>query len=114
VSCRGESAEVPADELGWTSLREEKASLDCKISKNQLQMGLERLVDLSTISNGSTRCSQKHAEGAELEEEKACLDSLNTKNQPEWGLERAQRIIHHVLGQHQMSDRLHSGLRWPV
>lgn len=44
MSCRGESAEVPADELGGTSLREEKAYLDCKTSKNQPQMGSERPV----------------------------------------------------------------------
>jgi dihydrofolate reductase len=50
-------AEVPADELRWTSLREEKVSLDCKITKNRPQMGSERLVDLSTISNGSTGLS---------------------------------------------------------
>ena len=59
MSCRGETAEVPADKLGWTSLREEKASLDCKITKNRPQMGLERLVDLSTISNGSTHPMMK-------------------------------------------------------
>jgi hypothetical protein len=39
-------------------------------------------------------------EGAKHGEEKACLDCLITKNRPEGGLERAQRIIHHVQGQH--------------
>ena len=30
----------------------------------------------------------------------ACLDTHITKNRPEGGLERADRIIHHVPGQH--------------
>jgi hypothetical protein len=35
-------------------LREEKACLDCLIIKNRPEMGLERPVELSTMSNGST------------------------------------------------------------
>jgi hypothetical protein len=50
-------------------------------------------------------------EGAKHGEEKACLDCLITKNRPEGGLERAQRIIHHVQGQHQWGrDVLFSGI----
>ena len=36
------------------SLREEKACPDCPMTKNRPEMGLERLVELSTISNGCT------------------------------------------------------------
>ena len=36
------------------SLREEKACPDCLMTKNRPEVGLQRLVDLSTISNGST------------------------------------------------------------
>ena len=36
------------------SLREEKACPDCPMTKNRPEMGLEKLVELSTISNGCT------------------------------------------------------------
>jgi hypothetical protein len=36
------------------SLREEKACPDCPMTKNRLETGLERLVELSTISYGCT------------------------------------------------------------
>jgi hypothetical protein len=36
------------------SLREEKACPDCPLTKNRLETGLERLVELSTISYGCT------------------------------------------------------------
>jgi hypothetical protein len=36
------------------SLREEQACPDCPLTKNRPVKGLERLVELSTISNGST------------------------------------------------------------
>jgi hypothetical protein len=36
------------------SLREEKACPDCPMMKNRPEMGLERLVELSTISYGCT------------------------------------------------------------
>ena len=37
------------------SLWEEKACPDCPMTKNRPEMGLERLVELSTISNGCTK-----------------------------------------------------------
>jgi hypothetical protein len=36
-------------------LQEEQASLDCLIAKNQPEMGLQRLFELSTIFYGSTQ-----------------------------------------------------------
>ena len=36
------------------SLREEKACPDCPLTKNRPEMGLERLVEFSTMSDGST------------------------------------------------------------
>ena len=36
------------------SLRDEKACPDCPMTKNRPEMGLERLVEFSTMSDGST------------------------------------------------------------
>ena len=45
---------VPQKSSDGALLCEEKAQLDCLITKNRPEMGLERLVELSTISYGST------------------------------------------------------------
>ena len=45
---------VSAEELKWSSLWEEKACLDCFITENLPKVGLERLLELSTMSYGST------------------------------------------------------------
>ena len=45
---------VPQKSSGGALLWEEKAQLDCLITKNRPAMGLERLVELSTISYGCT------------------------------------------------------------
>ena len=42
------------------SLWEGKACPDCSITNIQSEVGLERLVDLSTISNRNTAESDKH------------------------------------------------------
>jgi len=40
------------------SLGEEKACLDCIITKNQPQMGLQRVIEFSAMFIGSTRLSR--------------------------------------------------------
>jgi hypothetical protein len=50
----GRGVKVLAEELEWTSLREEKACLDCPMTKKPAQRDLQRLLELSTISYGST------------------------------------------------------------
>ena len=45
---------VPQKSSDGALLCEEKAQLDCLITKNRPEMGLERLVELSTISYGCT------------------------------------------------------------
>ncbi len=42
------------------SLQEEKACPDCPMTKNRPEMGLERLVELSTISYGCTKIRYSH------------------------------------------------------
>ncbi len=55
VSCRGEMGEgTPQKSSDGVSLWEEKACLDCLITKNRPEMRSQRLVELSTISHGST------------------------------------------------------------
>ncbi len=43
-----------AEEVGWASLQAEVARLDCLMAKNQLEVHLQRLIELSTISHGYT------------------------------------------------------------
>ncbi len=43
-----------AEEVGWASLQAEVAGLDCLMAKNQLEVHLQRLIELSTISHGYT------------------------------------------------------------
>jgi hypothetical protein len=38
------------------SFREEQVCLDCPLTKNRLEIGSERLVELSTMFNGNTCC----------------------------------------------------------
>ncbi len=58
VSWRGVAGERVAEEVGWTSLEAEVARLDCLMAKNQLEVHLQRLIELSTISHGYTTSSQ--------------------------------------------------------
>ncbi len=39
----------------WVSLEDEMACLDCPLTKNRREVGSQGLLDLSTMSHGSTR-----------------------------------------------------------
>jgi len=43
-----------AEEAGWVSLQAEVACPDCLIAKKRPEVSLQRVIDLSTMSNGST------------------------------------------------------------
>jgi hypothetical protein len=43
-----------AEEVGWASFQADVARLDCLMAKNQLEVHLQRLIELSTISHGYT------------------------------------------------------------
>jgi hypothetical protein len=68
----GRGVKVLAEELEWTSLGEEKACLDCPLTKKPAQRDLQRLLELSTISYGSTHSTPDAlaaGEGSDPQEE---------------------------------------------